>query len=103
MVIPAFFELSIRATELSNTFDALIIISSTWEPDYASRPQVVYFDVWPWVLIVCRRRSYDCVSASPVVDPCGRHQAQPLEGEGTSKTNRERTISKRIIQNYDTN
>jgi hypothetical protein len=52
MVIPAFWELSIRTTELPGTFDAFIIVSSTWDPDYASHPQVLYFDVWPWVLIV---------------------------------------------------
>ena len=52
MVIPAFLELSIRTTELSDTFDAFIIVFSTWEPDYASHPQVLYFDVWPWVPIV---------------------------------------------------
>jgi hypothetical protein len=48
MVIPAFLELSIRTTELSDTFDAIVIIvSSTWESDYASHPQVLYSDVWP--------------------------------------------------------
>jgi hypothetical protein len=52
MVIPAFVKLLIGTTELSDTFDAFIIVSSTWEPDYASHPQVLYFDVWPWVLIV---------------------------------------------------
>lgn len=51
-VIPAFLELSIRTTERSDTFDAFIIVSSTWEPRYASHPQVLYFDVWPWVPIV---------------------------------------------------
>ena len=45
-------ELSIRITELSDTFDAFIIVSSTWEPHYAPHPQVLYFDVWPWVPIV---------------------------------------------------
>jgi hypothetical protein len=53
IVIPAFLELSIKTTQLSDTFDAFVtIVSSTWEPDYASHPQVLYFDVWPWVPIV---------------------------------------------------
>jgi hypothetical protein len=53
MVIPAFLELSIRTTELSDTSDAfVIIVSSTWEPDYAPHPQVLYFDVWPRVPII---------------------------------------------------
>jgi hypothetical protein len=45
MVIPAILELLIRTTGLSDTLDAFIIISSTREPDYASHPQVLYFDV----------------------------------------------------------
>jgi hypothetical protein len=48
MVIPAFLELPIRTTELSDTFDAfVIIVSSPWEPDYTSHPQVLHFNVWP--------------------------------------------------------
>lgn len=48
MVIPTPLELSIRTTELSDIFDAFVtIVSSTWEPDYVSHPQVLYFDVWP--------------------------------------------------------
>ena len=45
MVIPAILELLIRTTELSNAFDASIIVSSTWEPDYTPRPQVLSLDV----------------------------------------------------------
>lgn len=52
MVISTFLDLSIRTTELSGTFDAFIIASSTREPDYASHPQVLYSDVAPWVPIV---------------------------------------------------
>jgi hypothetical protein len=44
MVIPAILELLIRTTELSDTLDAFIIFFSTREPDYASHPQVLYFD-----------------------------------------------------------
>jgi hypothetical protein len=48
MVIPTSLELPIRTIELSDTFDAFVtIVSSTWEPDYASHPQVLYFDMWP--------------------------------------------------------
>jgi hypothetical protein len=39
MVIPAFWELPIGTTELSDTFDGFVIVSSTWEPDYASHPK----------------------------------------------------------------
>lgn len=50
MVIAAFLELPIRTTELSDTFDAsVVIVPSTWEPDYVSHPQVLYFNVRPWV------------------------------------------------------
>ena len=50
MVIPTSLELPIRTTELSDTFDAAVVsVSSTWEPDYVSHPQVLYFDVRPWV------------------------------------------------------
>ena len=48
MVITAFLELPIGTTELSDTFDAfVIIISLTWEPDYASHHQVLCFNAWP--------------------------------------------------------
>jgi hypothetical protein len=44
MVIPTSLELPIRITELSDTFEAFVtIVSSTWEPDYISQPQVLYF------------------------------------------------------------
>ena len=53
MVIPAFLELPIGTTELSDTFDAfVIIVSFTWVPDYASHLQVLYFNAWPWVPIL---------------------------------------------------
>jgi hypothetical protein len=40
MVIPAFLELPIGTTEHSDTFDAfVIIVSFTWELDYASPPK----------------------------------------------------------------
>jgi hypothetical protein len=52
MIIPAFLELSIGTTELSDTFDALIIVSFTWEPDYASGLQVPCPNAWSWVPIV---------------------------------------------------
>jgi hypothetical protein len=46
MVVPAFKKLSIGIIELSDKSDAFVIIfSSTWEPDYASHPQVLCFDV----------------------------------------------------------
>ena len=51
MVIPAFLELLIGITGLPDTFDAFVIVSFTWEPDYASHPQVLCFNTWPWVPI----------------------------------------------------
>jgi len=46
MVISVFLELSIKTTELSDAFDAFIIVSSNWESDYTSHPQMLYFEVW---------------------------------------------------------
>jgi hypothetical protein len=48
MIISLFLELSISTTQLSDTFNVLvIIIAFTWEPDYASRRQVSCVNAWP--------------------------------------------------------